>query len=68
MHIDNSTHPHQVVEWMGAATDACDGCILLGLLRGAGATDTDDPTEDGWLRFLAEAASIGRTRDGDAPA
>jgi len=53
---------------MGAATDECDGCILLGLLRGEGATDTDEPTEDGWLRLLAGAASIRRTRDGDAPA
>jgi len=46
MHIDNSITPHQLVEWMGSATDERDGRILLGLLSREGVTDTDELTED----------------------
>ena len=68
MHIDNSTTPHQLVEWMGSATDERDGRILLGLLSREGVTDTDELTEDEWLGLLDEAASIRRTEAGDPPA
>ena len=65
MHVDTTTAPHQLVEWMGSATDERDGRILLGLLTREGVTDTDELTEDEWLGLLDEAASIRRTEDGD---
>ena len=68
MHIDNSTTPHQLVEWMGSATDERDGRILLGLLSREGVMDTDELTEDEWLGLLDEAANIRRNEDGDPPA
>jgi hypothetical protein len=68
MHIDNSTTPHQLVEWMGSATDEGDGRILLGRLSREGVIDTDELTEDEWLGLLDEATSIRRTEDGDPPA
>ena len=48
LHIDNSTTPHQLVEWMGSATDERDGRILLGLLSREGVTDTDEPRKSSW--------------------
>ena len=66
MIITNDTKAWQIAELMGEQgdeIDELDGCIMLSILRAECVTDTEEVSDEQWLKYLQWTAEERREAD-----